>query len=129
MLRFRLGSIPVEVQPSHLFFSALLAWSNLPRPGSRSWQGWPFEGLTSASDPGYSRAMLGFVLAWMFIVFVSVLVHELGHAVLSRAFGYRPSIALAWMGGHTQPNAPGPIPWHKDLALTLAGPLFGLALG
>jgi Zn-dependent protease len=69
------------------------------------------------------------VLSWMFIVFVSVLVHELGHAVVSRAFGYQPTITLAWMGGHTHPNAPGPIPWHKDVVLTLAGPLFGLLLG
>jgi Zn-dependent protease len=58
-----------------------------------------------------------------------VLIHELGHAVASRAFGYQPTITLAWMGGHTHPNAPGPIPWHKDVLLTLAGPLFGLVLG
>jgi Zn-dependent protease len=69
------------------------------------------------------------VVSWMFIVFVSVLVHELGHAVASRAFGYQPTITLAWLGGHTQPNAPGPIPWGRDVVLTLAGPLFGLLLG
>ena len=46
----------------------------------------------------------------------------------SRAFGYRPAIALVWLGGHTDPRAPGPIPWHKDVALTLAGPLFGFGL-
>jgi Zn-dependent protease len=128
MLRFRLGPIPVEVQPSHLIFSALLAYQGAPH-GNFAAEGWPFQGLTSSGDPGFGRAVLGYVLAWMFIVFVSVLVHELGHAVASRLFGYQPAITLAWLGGHTQPNAPGPIPWKKDFALTLAGPLFGLALG
>jgi Zn-dependent protease len=112
MFRFRLGSIPVEVQASHLLVSGVLAASNLP-----------------SSRPGITGTAWFVVLSWMFIVFVSVLIHELGHAVASRAFGYQPSITLAWMGGHTLPNAPGPIPWHKDVALTLAGPVFGLVLG
>jgi Zn-dependent protease len=112
MFRFRLGSIPVEVQPSHLLVSAMFALSS--RPGSQT---------------GVASSMTFVVVSWMFIVFVSVLVHELGHAVASRAFGYQPTITLAWLGGHTQPNAPGPIPWGRDVVLTLAGPLFGLLLG
>jgi Zn-dependent protease/Flp pilus assembly protein TadD len=69
-----------------------------------------------------------YFIAWIAIVFFSVLIHELGHAVVSLAFGYRPSIRLVWMGGLTQPNAPGPIPWHAETLLTLAGPGFGIAL-
>jgi Zn-dependent protease len=112
MFRFRLGSIPVEVQASHLLTSAVLAMSALP-----------------SNRPGLTGTAGFVVVSWMFIVFVSVLVHEMGHAVVSRAFGYQPTVTLAWMGGHTHPNAPGPIPWHRDVLLTLAGPLFGLALG
>jgi len=114
MFRFRLGSIPVEVHPSHLLVSAVLALQTLPRSSG---------GGDSAMGP-----MVAHVLSWVTIVFVSVLVHELGHALASRAFGYQPSIALVWLGGHTQPNAPGPIPWHRDVLLTFAGPLFGLML-
>ena len=128
MLRFRLGSIPVEVHPSHLLLSALLAWSALPGEGSPAFQRWPFAGLTGPDAPGFGRAATAHVLTWVFVVFVSVLVHELGHALTSRAFGYRPSIALVWMGGHTQTHAEGQIPWHKDVALTFMGPLFGLLL-
>jgi Zn-dependent protease len=112
MFRFRLGSIPVEVQPSHLLVSAMLALSSRP-----------------SSQTGLASSMAFVVVSWMFIVFVSVLVHELGHAVASRAFGYQPTITLEWLGGHTQPNAPGPIPWGRDVVLTLAGPLFGFLLG
>ncbi|KFE60605.1 TPR end-of-group domain-containing protein [Hyalangium minutum] len=112
MFRFRLGSIPVEVQASHLITSAVLGLSFAP-----------------AGRPGLIGSMGFQVVSWMFIVFVSVLIHELGHAVASKAFGYQPSITLEWMGGHTRPNAPGPIPWSRDVLLTLAGPLFGLGLG
>jgi Zn-dependent protease len=114
MLRFRLGSIPVEVHPSHLLVSVALGLTFQPRLNSQ--------------DPSYYGQVFTHVLSWVVIVFVSVLVHELGHALASRAFGYRPSIALVWLGGHTQPNAPGPIPWHRDVLLTFAGPLFGLLL-
>lgn len=110
MLRFRLGSIPVEVRPSHLAIAALLAWSWMP-------------GAQSGGS-----AVLPAILLGALVVFVSILVHELGHAVLARLFGYRPEIVIEWFGGHTTPNAPGPIPWWKDVVLTFAGPLFGLFL-
>lgn len=80
------------------------------------------------SAGGSGAAAIAGMLRWMAIVFVSVLVHELGHALASMAFGYRPSVQLVALGGNTQPNAPGPIPWGKDFALTLAGPMFGLIL-
>jgi len=108
MLRFRLGSIPVEVHYSHFLVAAMLG-SNLARGVS----------------PAEAFARLA---VWIAVVFVSVLTHELGHALVSRAYGYRPRIQLVWTGGLTQPNAPGPIPWHRDILLTLSGPVFGLGL-
>lgn len=126
MFRFRLGSIPVEVQPSHLLVSAMIAWSS----ATGAQDGWPFRQVAGAPALGHASAMVVYILSWMFIVFVSVLVHELGHALASRLFGYRPSIALAWMGGHTLPNdEPGPLPWKRNLLITAAGPFFGLMLG
>src|SRR5690348_13092804 len=101
MFRFRLGSIPVEVHWSHLAFAALIGWSVSPQA----------------------------VVTWVAVIFISVLFHELGHALVSLAFGYQPAIVLEGFGGHTQPNAPSAIPWHRDVLLTLAGPLFGAALG
>ncbi|WP_141592883.1 MULTISPECIES: M50 family metallopeptidase [unclassified Myxococcus] len=126
MFRFRLGSIPVEVHPSHLLVSGMLAWSSVPAAQN----GWPFRQVDGAPPLGHASAMVVYILSWMLIVFVSVLIHEMGHALASRLFGYRPSIALVWMGGHTLPtDAPGPLPWKRDLLITAAGPFFGLMLG
>jgi Zn-dependent protease len=130
MLRFRLGSIPVEVHPSHLLVSGLLAWLMLDRGvPTQQQEVWPYRQLANPEGPEYTLTAALFVLSWVLIVFVSALVHELGHALAGRAFGYRPSISLVWMGGHTRTNAPGPIPWKQLVVLTAAGPLFGLALG
>lgn len=121
MIRFRLGSIPVEVHFLHLVMSLLIA---MMATQSAKGPGWP--GQAMADSPSETTAML--VVLWMVLVTFSVLVHELGHALVSRAFGYRPSIHLVSLGGQTHPNANETIPWHKDVLLTLAGPAFGGAL-
>lgn len=108
MLRFRLGSIPVEVRPSHLLIAALLAYSWLGRV---------------AANP------MSAILVGGLVVFVSILVHELGHALAARAFGYQPSVVIEMLGGHTSFDPSGETPWNKDLVITLAGPTFGFALG
>ena len=123
MFRFRLGSIPVDVHFSHLAIAGLIAWSFV--------EGFPHEGWPGPviGQPD-GRVLYGVCIAlWMSIVSVSILVHELGHAIVSRVFGYRPSIQLIGLGGLTHPNANETIPWHRDVLLTLAGPLSGLTLG
>ncbi len=112
MLQFRIGSIPVVVRPSHLLIAALISWD--------------FMGVQKAPD---SQSALLAGLAGILVVFISILVHELGHALSMRAFGYRPSIVIEWFGGHTSPNTDQPITWWKDVLLTFAGPMAGLALG
>ncbi len=109
MLRFRIGRIPVEVHPGHFLVAALF-------------------GLQSPQGQSTSDVALN-LLTWIAIVFVSVLLHELGHALMCLAFGYRPAIQLVWTGGFTQPNAGAPIPWQRDVLLTLAGPGLGLLFG
>ncbi|MBN2623800.1 MAG: site-2 protease family protein [Acidimicrobiales bacterium] len=47
------------------------------------------------------------VFAWVGIVFVSVLVHELGHALTYRALGQRSAIVLHGFGGVTVPTGGG----------------------
>jgi Zn-dependent protease len=129
MFRFRLGSIPVTVHLSHFVVSLLFALSFRPQGGSRTPQAWPDRYLLDPAGEEYPRTLAAFVVGWMLLVFVSVLVHELGHAVVSRAYGYAPSIRLLWLGGHTESQPGAPIPWHRDVLLTLAGPAFGTALG
>lgn len=59
------------------------------------------------------------LLAWIAVVFVSILVHELGHAVTLRAFGDAPRITLYAFGGLTHPTKTLPV--GKDVAVLLAG--------
>jgi Zn-dependent protease len=124
MFSFRLGSIRVTVHPSHLLMGALFGYWALD-----SWNaGWPGSVL---SDPAASNRLptqVAVALIWTGIVFVSVLFHELGHAVSMRAYQYQPSIQLVMLGGFTSPNSPAPLPWRRDVVTTLAGPFFGAAL-
>jgi Zn-dependent protease len=110
VLRFRLGSIAVLVHPAHFLFALAL-------------------GLSYASDhpPGVPPGAV--VGVWVVLVFVSVLFHELGHALAFRAFGYTSTIQLVLFGGVTTPDTDRPLSWGKDVVTTLAGPAFGVSLG
>jgi membrane-associated protease RseP (regulator of RpoE activity) len=59
------------------------------------------------------------------IIFVSVLVHEFGHAGMARAFGMQPRILLHTFGGMTFWGAPQSMKPQQRLAITLAGPFAG----
>jgi Zn-dependent protease len=67
---------------------------------------------------------------WVAIVVVSVVVHELGHALMGKAFGLVPQIELHGMGGTTSFQsgvAPSrrSIGTAKSVAISLAGPFAG----
>ena len=75
----------------------------------------------------------GRVLALVGIIFVSVLVHEFGHALVARQSGLRvKSIILLPIGGVTQlddtqpPADPSTVPWKRDIRIAMAGPLANL---
>ena len=102
MLRFRVGPFPITVYP-WFFLSAVLL----------------------GGDFGFGWKMA----AWIFVVFASVLIHELGHALVGRAYGGHPEIHLQAFGGVTFPQfarRPGP---GRQFVLSLAGPVAGLLLG
>ncbi len=101
MLRFRLGPFPVAIEP-WFWISAVL--------------------LTGMGGSIISLAI------WVAVVFVSVLVHELGHAGVALALGGRPQVVLRAFGGVTMPglrNKPSAI---AEIILSIAGPLAGLSL-
>jgi Zn-dependent protease len=111
VLRFRLGSVSVLVQPAHFLTGLVLGLWGL--------------GNVEAT-PGEKATIL---VTWIVVVFVSVLVHELGHALAFRAFGYPSTVQLVMFGGVTTPATDAPLSWGKDVVCTLAGPLFGASLG
>ena len=48
------------------------------------------------------------VAIWVVAMVLCILLHELGHAVVMQAYGYRPSIVLYSFGGLAIPH-PGPL--------------------
>ncbi len=90
----RLGSIPLVVHFSHLLINLLFAWSFTQ--GAALSPDWPGPQLRASDGQGLYAAL---VATWAGLILLSILLHELGHALAARAFGYQPSIHLVGMGG------------------------------
>ena len=101
-LSFRLGKIPVRVQPVFLLMAAFL---------------------------GASAGGLAAMAAWVAVVFASVLLHELGHAAACLAFGLEPSIELHTTGGTTSWVTERVLAVRQRVTISLAGPFAGFLLG
>lgn len=103
-LRFRLFGFPIRVH----------------------WMFWIVALLLGRTSPSPKAALI-----WVSAVFVSIVIHELGHAVAFRAFGLDSRIVLYAMGGLTIPQS-NPYatreerlaPWQHVL-VSFAGPAAG----
>jgi len=91
----------------------------------------PFFWLTALLLGAQSDDLMGLVL-WTAAMFISILVHELGHALTGRAFALSPQITLHGFGGITSFRGSGgdehSLGYWRQIALSLAGPLAGIAL-
>jgi Zn-dependent protease len=67
------------------------------------------------------------VLVWVAVVFVSILVHEFGHALMQRRYGGHPRVTLYGLGGLASCNDCDRSPVRQILIL-LAGPGAGFFL-
>ncbi len=75
------------------------------------------------------------VLTLVAIIFGSVVLHELGHALVAQREGLQAkAIILLPIGGITimddahAPATPGAVAWKRDIRISLAGPLVNLAI-
>ena len=110
-LAFRLGPYPVRVS----------VWF---------WVGMALVGSTTFNDRLLGPAS---IVVWVACGFVSILLHELGHAAAFRWFGTPARIALIAFGGLAIPSGGRPASGWRMLAVNLAGPaatflLFGLVV-
>jgi Zn-dependent protease len=80
MPTFRLFGIPVTIRPSFLVIAALIGFT--------------------------SRRPIVYLVAFVAIVFVSILIHELGHAITARSYGAEVEIELNGIGGLTSWSVP-----------------------
>jgi Zn-dependent protease len=95
-LQWQMFGIHVRVHPLFWIISAFLGWSTLQR-------GFPY------------------LLAWIGCVFVSILIHELGHVVVGNYFGSRGHIVLYSFGGLAIGSSNLMNRWHR-VAVSFAGP-------
>jgi stage IV sporulation protein FB len=106
MIRFSLFGIPIEVQP---FF-----WITLVILG----------GVSGADSTAEILNIGLFVIAG----FISILVHELGHALTARSFGAHSRITLQAFGGYAAYSGVS-LSRLQSFLVTAAGPGIQIALG
>lgn len=104
-VRFPLGPIPVRVSVLFWLIMALLGWGVVGDVPNR-WVN---------------------LLVWVGCGFVSILVHELGHAVAYLLFGSRSAITLHGFGGYAQADVE-PRSAGARMLVALAGPVAGYAV-
>ncbi len=78
---------------------------------------------------GMGLADLAEVVGWIGVVTVSVLLHELGHALAARRFGCKASIQLYAFGGLTSFTVSDQMTAGRRMLISLAGPGAGFVAG
>ncbi len=106
-MRFRLFGFPVQIEASFWVIAILF-------------------GLNAAG--GSMAAILTAMGIWLGILLVSLLVHELGHALAARAYGESPHIVLHALGGRTVWSPRSEPTRGQRIVVTAAGPLAGYLL-
>ncbi|GAB4211039.1 MAG: hypothetical protein OHK0013_32340 [Sandaracinaceae bacterium] len=100
---FHFFGVPVFVEPLHFLVSALFGYVQY----------------------GLSASMA----IWVALVFVGVLLHEMGHALVGRRFGLEPFVTLNGWGGLTHWLGGRLLTPGQSVMVSFAGPAVGLALG
>ncbi len=104
-LQFQFFGIPVRIHPFFWLVALLLG---------------PWE-------PIHGESVVVLMAMWILALFVSILLHEMGHATAMRVFGYRPWITLYGLGGLASYGEPGTYggrghTGRAQILISLAGP-------
>ena len=106
-VHFKVGKIPVRVHPLFWLISIIF-------------------GAIAVGGSGI-HVFVGMAL-WTAAVFISILVHELGHALTAKAYGWPPRIVLHSMGG-VAIYSPTSNSRSSRILITFMGPGAGFILG
>src|SRR6266851_2488877 len=98
-LNFRIFGVAVRIHPMFWLVTVIFGWN--------------------LQDP---RGGLKYVLLWVIVVFISILIHELGHVFMGRFFGSDGHIVLYGFGGLAIGSNHLEKRWQR-IAVSFAGPL------
>lgn len=111
----RVAGVPVLVSPTWFLVLALITVSFAP--------------TVEARIPGLGSLRYAVTAAFALLLYGSVVLHELSHALVARRLGLQVrAITLHFLGGFTQlePHRPSP---RRDFLVAFAGPVVSLAVG
>ncbi|MCA9129251.1 MAG: hypothetical protein KDB22_19330 [Planctomycetales bacterium] len=122
-LQFRFLDIPVRIAWGFWLVAAILGWE-----WSRS-----IDASPAMTSPGAPILLL----VWMGALFLSILVHEIGHCLAFRYYGLESRIVLYHFGGLAIPDSFGSwrgarqryIGPNEQIVISAAGPALQLVLG
>ena len=100
-LKFSLFRIPVRVHPG-FWIVTLIMGANLQRMDQ--------------------------IVAWIALCFVSILVHEFGHALVAKSYRWPVHVRLHWMGGTAHSSPYHGFTRNRSMWMSFAGPLAGFVL-
>jgi stage IV sporulation protein FB len=95
-------TIPISIHPAFWIMAFAIGWLNTMNPIA--------------------------MLIWVPVILLSVLIHELGHALTALLFGQRVSIDLMMLGGLTKRWGGRRLSLFQDFLVVLNGPLAGFVL-
>ncbi|WP_411826167.1 M50 family metallopeptidase [Luteolibacter sp. AS25] len=107
MINFSIFNIPVRIEPIFWLTMAFVS------------------GRLFADSKEQIFGLLLFILAG----FISILIHELGHALTAKSFGKRVHIVLQAFGGYAEYDNNKPLRPRQTFAITAAGPAIQIVLG
>jgi stage IV sporulation protein FB len=103
-LRFRLLGMDVRVHPLFWVVAAVLGWAHFTQP-----------------EPGMPGGGIAQLALWVACAFVSIVLHEMGHVLMGRAFGSDGHIVLYTFGGLAVGSTGVRARWQR-IAVLAAGP-------
>lgn len=109
MFSFSIFDIPVRVQPFFWLTMVILSGG--------------FQG------GGDSKEALLSIVVFTIAGFISILVHELGHALTAKHFGKKVEIVLQAFGGYAAYSGGAPLSRRRTFMVTAAGPALQIVLG
>jgi Zn-dependent protease/CBS domain-containing protein len=111
----KVAGVPVHISPSWFVIAAVITIWLAP--------------VVRDDLPGLGAWTYAVTFTFAVLLYGSVLLHEVSHAMTARAFGLPVrGITLHFLGGYTEIERESPTP-GRDLAVSAAGPVVSLAVG